>query len=299
MPSFQRKGLRPLSFFLAGFQVTVMVQAQILPPGKADALGSRDVTVWADQARAPVAPSHNVPVDDAEFAAVAQGGPESAAQLQPLRGAMPALFAQARSGNWGPWLEGMKATSSNPDVRDRDGATFLTLAARQGRLDVVIELLRRGADVDRRGLHGLTPLCAAALGGHDLVVQELLRAGADADRWSAQGQGPVHLAAREGHVRVLRSLLAAKVDPMSWNHAGRDALQEAASTGHIDAMEALVAAGVPVGSVDRQGLNAVHAAALNRHVSAVAWLRERGAPVAHPLTQVLIDRPADPLPLQP
>lgn len=298
MFSRHSKGLRPLSFFVLGLTLGA-AQAQVLPPWRVDVMGSRDVDVWADQVQPAVAPRSNRAADDAAFAALAKGGPETAAQLQPLQGALPALFDQARAGRWDEWLAGMKASSPEPDVRDREGATLLTLAARQGRLDAVRELLRRGADVDRRGLFGLTPLCAAAMGGHDLVVQELLRAGADPERWSAQGQLPLHLAAREGHVTVVRTFLAAKVDPLAWNHAGRHALDEAASTGHIDTMAALVDAGVPAQALDRHGLNAVHAAALNRHFAAVAWLRERGVPITHPLTQVLLDRPADPLPLLP
>lgn len=299
MSSVRCKGLRPLSFFVLGLHVAASAQAQVTPPWRVDAVGSRDVTVWIDQAQPAAAPASNQPTDDAVFAAIARGGPETAAQLQPLQGSLPALFAHARAGRWTEWLDAIKAAAPAPDVRDRDGATLLTLAARQGRLDAVRELLRRGADVDRRGLNGYTPLGAAAVGGNDLVVQELLRAGADPELWGSQGLAPLHLAAREGHVRAVRSLLKAGAQPLALSHAGRHALQEAAGTGHIEAMAALVDAGVPAGSVDRHGLNAVHTAALNRHFEAVAWLRERGAPVTHPLTQVLIDRPADPLPVYP
>jgi len=298
MSSRHSKGLRPLSFLVMALCVAQTASAQVLPPWRVDAMSSSDVSVWSDASSGPAA-NGNRPRDDAQFAAVAQGGPWGSAEWQPLRGRLRQLMPEARAGRWGAVLEALKADEIAPDPRDRDGATLLTLAARQGQAEAVRELLRRGADADRRGLAGNTPLGAAALGGHDLVVQELLRAGADPELWSAQGQGPLHLAAREGHVRVVKTLLAAGAKPMAWNHAGRHPLAEAASTGHIPAMAALLEAGVAADAPDRHGLNAVHAAALHRHFGAVAWLQARGAQVTHPLTQVLIERPADPLPVQP
>lgn len=296
MTERSHKGLRPLSFLVLGLSLAQAASSQVLPPWRVDGLASRDVTAWSDQAQPDVPAASNEPVDDAAFAAIAAGGPWTAADWQPLRGPMVAVFGHARADRWAEVLRELAGQDLPPDVRDRDGATLLTMAARRGQADVVRELLRRGADPDRRGLHGWTPLGAAAVGGHDLVVQALLREGASPARWSAQGQAPLHLAAREGHVRVIRSLVAAGAQPMAWNHSGHHALAEAASTGHIAAMAALVDMGVSPGAPDQHGLNAMHPAALNRHFDAVAWLRERGVTVPHPLTQVLLERPADPLP---
>jgi hypothetical protein len=262
-------------------------------------ISSRDVTIWSEFALPPIAAASNLPVDDTEFAALSQGGPWVAAQFRPLQGALPLAFEQARSGRWEALLATLKAESPMPDAQDRDGATLLTLAARRGGLAVVRELIRRGADVDRRGLFGLTPLGAAAMGGHDLAVQDLLRAGADPERWSASGHTPMQLASREGQVSVVRTLLGAHADPMAFGKDGRHPLAEAAQTAQFEVMTALLAAGVQADAPDQNGLNALHAAALSRQFKVADWLRQRGATVRHPLTQVLLDRPADPLPSLP
>jgi ankyrin repeat protein len=95
----------------------------------------------------------------------------------------------------------------------------------------------------------------------------------------------------------MRILLKAGAKPMALNLAGLHPLAEAASTGQVAALALLVdEAGVAADARDRHGLNALHAAALHRHDEAVSWLRQRGAVLPHPLTQVLLDRPADPLP---
>lgn len=292
-----RQGLRALLPFMLAWHAMPAAQAQILPPWRVDTLASRDVDVWSEQARPDKAPSDNAPVDDLAFSAIAQGGPWAASERQPLKGVQPILFAHARQGQWSECLRKLQDSDAHPGMRDRDGATLLTLAARQGRLDAVRELVRRGADVEQRGLNGETPLGAAAIGGHDLIVHALLRAGADPARWSAQGQAPLHLAAREGQVPVLKTLLAGKADPRGLNKVGLMPLHEAAGTGSIATMAALVEAGIPADTLDLHGLNAVHAAAVRRHFEAVAWLRERGVQVIHPLTQVLLDKPADPLPV--
>lgn len=293
MLSHQRKGLRPLSVFLMGVCLSQLAVAQVAPPWRQDSVAMRDAGDWSEFTKPAAATASDRAVDDAEFAAISRGGPWTAAEWQPLRGALPALMSQARAGRWDAVLATLKTDSPEVDPRDRDGATLLTLAARQGHHEAVRELLRRGADADRRGLHGLTPLCAAALGGHDLVVQELIRQGAEPERWSAQGQSPLHLAAREGQVRVMRTLMAAGAQPLAWNRAGRHALAEAALTGHVGSMAALVDAGVPAASPDQHGLNALHAAAINRHADAVNWLRQRGVPAPHPVTQVLLDAMAE------
>lgn len=262
-------------------------------------ISSGDVTEWSAFALPPVAPASNLPVDETEFAALSRGGPWAASQWQPLTGAQRQAFEQARAGRWDALLATLKADSPLPDAQDRDGATLLTLAARRGRLDVANELLRRGADVERRGLSGLTPLGAAAMGGHHLIVQDLLRAGAQPERWSASGHTPLQLAAREGHVLAVRVLLNAKADPMAFGKDGRHALGEAAQTAQHEVMAALLAAGVQADAPDQNGLNALHAAALSRQFATVEWLRQKGGTVRHPLTQVLLDRPADVLPRLP
>ena len=280
---------------LVGFDA----QAQVLPPWRVDDMASRDVNDWLEFAQPSLPSSDDKPVDDAQFAALAAGGPWSPRDWQALSPEVSSLFMLARRGAWSEMLKSLSDTNAGVDARDVDGATLLTLAARAGRLDVTRELLRRGAQVERVGLFGLSPLGAAALAGHDLVVQELLRAGADAARWSGQGQPPLHLAARGGHVAVMRSLLKAGAQPLQFNREGRHALAEAARTGQVVSMSWLIdQAKVPVNAPDAAGLNAVHAAALGRHAEAVAWLQQQGGRLPHPLTSVLLERDPDPLPLR-
>ena len=65
-----------------------------------------------------------------------------------------------------------------------------------GRLDFVRALLEAGADVQRRGQFGYTALHAAAQGGHLDVVQELVRRGASVNCKNNDGDIPLILGKR-------------------------------------------------------------------------------------------------------
>ena len=60
-----------------------------------------------------------------------------------------------------------------------DGATSLLIASQRGHLDVVRELLARGAVIDAAFNNGATPLIQASWKGHIEVVRALLAAGAN------------------------------------------------------------------------------------------------------------------------
>jgi uncharacterized protein len=64
------------------------------------------------------------------------------------------------------------------DVRDSDGRTALMLAVLQGRLDAVVDLLRRGADPVAADSRGVTPLQAARAKNEPDIAAALVRAGA-------------------------------------------------------------------------------------------------------------------------
>lgn len=293
----QRVGLRLL--FVLGLMTAVIggAQAQMAPASNWTSQVAADVTDWSGFVGTRPEPVRVGPRDDVSFTVLRVGGPWTEKDHQPLNPRQRELMRLSREGQWPSMLDLLKQGVEQPDARDLDGATLLTLAARAGELQVVRELLRRGADVDRIGLHGHTPLGVASASGRDPVIQDLLRAGAGVDVPSATGQSALHLAAMGGHLKAMRQLLQAGANVRGLNREGRHALAEAALHGRTDAMALLVDAGLPANTPDQRGLNALHAAALGEQVAAVHWLRERSVPVPHPLTQVLIDnmgqRPLD------
>ncbi len=248
-----------------------------------------DANEWSSFTAPASSPLAKGPVSDPSWASLREGGPWA---LNDPSGLMPAeqeVMQLALAGRWADVVALLQQRSVQPDFRDVQGRTLLTLAAQAGDLSAVRALIAQGADPDRIGSQGKTPLGMAAWRGQELVVRELLFVGADVQGVDARGQTPLHLAARMGQVRVMSMLMRAGARADVFDHGGFTPLIEAAAMGQVPAMARLAQAGVPLSQTDRQGLNAVHAAALSEQAGAVAWLTAQGVPVQGPVTQLLID----------
>lgn len=79
------------------------------------------------------------------------------------------------------------------DARDRAGNTPLHLAAADGHIDVVEELLTRGAEVEIRNLAGRTALHVACMNHHLHAIAMLLSAGASARARDIEGRRPMDM----------------------------------------------------------------------------------------------------------
>lgn len=89
---------------------------------------------------------------------------------------------------------------------NRDGSTCAHIAAMQGSVKVIEELMKfdkNGVISARNRLTDSTPLQLAAEGGHADVVKALVRAGASITDENKAGFTAVHLAAQNGHGQVL------------------------------------------------------------------------------------------------
>lgn len=87
------------------------------------------------------------------------------------------LFDMARNGDM--TLAGYVDAGVDVNLTNQDGNTFVMLAAYSGHAQLVGELAKRGADVDKPNERGQTPLAGAVFKKEDDVIDALLAAGAD------------------------------------------------------------------------------------------------------------------------
>ncbi|MDE2594148.1 MAG: ankyrin repeat domain-containing protein [Burkholderiales bacterium] len=289
--------MKPFAFRVAATLVVSALSSQSvwaqIEPGP---IQSVDVHDWASFVAPAAAPERVGPVADEAFALTKQSGPWRDVDFNRLGKAEARLLTLLRGKDWTQAKDWLK--QADPDVNAQDPftkATALTLAAQAGQLDLVRELMRRGAELDRVGAGGATPLGAAVFHGHELVVKDLIRKGARVDVPGATGQLPLHLACATGQVRLIEVLLKAGASYHEVNRQGRHAMDEAALFGQLGAMQTLAHAGASYAEPDLYRLNAVHAAALGQQKDVLAFLERQQVPVPSVLTQVLIDQVRNPV----
>ncbi len=120
---------------------------------------------------------------------------------------------------------------------------WLHVAARKGQVEVAMELVKAGANVNARGGPlGGNPLNVAASFGHLGVVQHLLSEGSDLDISSAQAN-PLFGAIQGGHFEIAKVLLESGIDPaVKYSVAEKgevDAAQFAEGYGQLEILKLL------------------------------------------------------------
>ena len=134
------------------------------------------------------------------------------------------------------WLRKGGEIDAFGSARSIDGlattATLLHTAAAKGRLELVRELLKRGASVDLRTSFGSNALMQAAYHGHASVLLVLLQLSANPDLQDGFGFTALMAAALYGHQACVQALLLAKANAELLDKDGDTALHWAERKGH-------------------------------------------------------------------
>ncbi|KAM6992774.1 kinase D-interacting substrate of 220 kDa B isoform 3-T3 [Tautogolabrus adspersus] len=166
------------------------------------------------------------------------------------------------------------------DGRSDNGQTPLMLAAEQGSLEIVQELIRRGANVNLDDVDCWSALISAAKEGHIDVVKELLENSAYIEHRDMGGWTALMWAAYKGRVDVTELLLEHGANP---NTTGQQysvyPIIWAAGRGHADIVKVLLQNGAKVNCSDKYGTTPLIWASRKGHFDCVMHLLENGADV--------------------
>ncbi|XP_078029702.1 kinase D-interacting substrate of 220 kDa B isoform X6 [Epinephelus lanceolatus] len=166
------------------------------------------------------------------------------------------------------------------DGRSDNGQTPLMLAAEQGSLEIVQELIRRGANVNLDDVDCWSALISAAKEGHVEVVKELLENSAYIEHRDMGGWTALMWAAYKGRVDVTELLLEHGANP---NTTGQQysvyPIIWAAGRGHADIVKLLLQNGAKVNCSDKYGTTPLIWASRKGHFDCVMHLLENGADV--------------------
>uniref|UniRef100_A0A3B4F990 Kinase D-interacting substrate of 220 kDa n=1 Tax=Pundamilia nyererei TaxID=303518 RepID=A0A3B4F990_9CICH len=153
------------------------------------------------------------------------------------------------------------------------------LAAEQGSLEIVQELIRRGANVNLDDVDCWSALISAAKEGHVEVVKELLENSAYIEHRDMGGWTALTWAAYKGRVEVAKLLLEHGANPNTTGQYSVYPIIWAAGRGHADIVKLLLQNGAKVNCSDKYGTTPLIWAARKGHFDCVMHLLENGADV--------------------
>jgi len=184
----------------------------------------------------------------------------------------------AQSGNTAAILDLLKKGLDVNARDDQDGRTILMHAAWFGHIDVMRILIDKGADVNAKNKNGATALILAADKGNAEIVSFLIDKGADFNSKDGNGTA-LMLAANKGNAEFVRFLIDKGADVNAKDSLGYTALMKAAGRGHANIMRILLDKGADVNTRTNDGYAALTHAAGSGHTDIVRALIDKGADV--------------------
>ena len=164
-------------------------------------------------------------------------------------------------------------------VNKEAGAQMLRIAAKENELDLVMSLVKQGADINAK--RGDTLLHYAAIGNALEVAKWLVQQGADINAKTEVGFPPLDWAMVGNALQVAKWLVQQGADIYIYTK-GVDAwtmLHSAAWGNAPDAAKWLVEQGADINAKDKDGHTPLHAAAWGNALDAAKWLVEQGADI--------------------
>lgn len=154
----------------------------------------------------------------------------------------------------------------------------LITESKAGDLEVVRELIRKGASVNYSTPSGTTALIHAADNGFTEIARIILEKHPNVDEADGRGATALMGASSNGHLEIVRLLVAkgANVN-MRGKTPDQDALMTASDYGRTEVVKFLLDNGANPNSHDGNGYSALMAASLRGHLETVKLLLDRGA----------------------
>ena len=182
---------------------------------------------------------------------------------------------------------------ANPDMPDKNGKTPLILAAENGNLIMIRNLVAEGSYVDHQTRDGRTSLMISCERGYEDCTRFLCDSGANTEIKDAFGWTALMHAVKYFNKQCLNILLKYNADPNVKMDIPLEsgiiidngtALTYASAKGNADIVEILIKAGANINSSDSRGFNALSYSAKYGHSTTAVFLKSKGVK-AHKITE--------------
>ncbi|KAG8598601.1 hypothetical protein GDO81_002669 [Engystomops pustulosus] len=144
---------------------------------------------------------------------------------------------------------------------DKEGNTALHLAAANGHDRVVAILLEHFKEKDSPNKKGATPFFLAAEGGHVACADLLVQDGSDINTMNLEGYTALHIAAEQGYLSLVNFLLNNEFDMTPIPNDKKNPLHLAIVNNHMEIVDVLMEAGYDINATNKRRQTPLHLAA--------------------------------------
>ena len=161
--------------------------------------------------------------------------------------------------------------------RNSNYETYLHLASRLNRPDLVIFMVQNSDLIDVPDSKGNTCLHIASELGHTEIISTLLKNGASSHNQNLSGDYPIHLSSCTSFSSVLDTFLSFNINLNLQNRNGETILHMAVDLNSTPSIEKLLNSSINLNLQDNEGWTALHLACRLNNLQAIQLLLQSGA----------------------
>jgi len=163
------------------------------------------------------------------------------------------------------------------NVTDYDGDTALIIAINKKCVDIVRELIKKGANIHKKGSKEDEPLIIACKEGHLEIIKDLIDNGSNLDEKDSSGNTPLMLSCKFGQLEVVRELIERGADVNAKNNCKETALIIASENGRVEIVKELIKRGADLNAKTNSEMTALMKAVFHHNIDVARELLEMGA----------------------
>ena len=172
------------------------------------------------------------------------------------KGDIETLCRVVETGHF-PCVRSLLQAGTDVNASNAEGNTPLTLAAKNGYVDISTKLIKSGADVNLTDYRGDTAVMWASVKGFPECIEVLGNAGADVSKMNVLDESPVWAAVYHGNSGCIEPLTRQGADVNAVNHNNITPLMEAGKNDFSTCLEKLVSLGADVNKQEHMGKTAL------------------------------------------
>ena len=175
-----------------------------------------------------------------------------------------------------------KKGSVDFNIKDSKGWSPIHRAIVTGHVEIMKLLIykSKGADLNTSSCSEHTPLTYAILKENLEIVEELIKSGADVDKEDDYGWTPLTMAIHKGNQEITKLLTREAVNPNFFDSKNWTPITSAIEEENLEIMKLLVENGADVNIHDRNGGTAFHETIIRKYTKMFNYFLDNGANIA-------------------